>query len=70
MGKRWPPASHKLAVSIEEAAELLHISEAQAWHLTVGVVPYRHQDGSPRWSLRELARSLAGCGRVVYREGP
>jgi hypothetical protein len=30
MGKRWPPAGRKLAVSVEEAAEALHVSVDQA----------------------------------------
>ena len=32
------------------------------------VQPHRHQDGSERWPLRELARVLADTGRVVGPE--
>jgi hypothetical protein len=58
----------KLAVNIPEAAEALGVSEGMARLLASTVQPHRHQDGSERWPLRELARVLADTGRVVGPE--
>ena len=53
-----------LAVTIDQAAELLAIPRPVAARLAAQVEPYRHADGSERWPLRELARVLADCGGV------
>ena len=52
------PTFEPLAVTLDQAAELLGkpVDEIQA--AAAQVQPYTHHDGSPRWSLRELRIAL------------
>lgn len=59
--------SRPLAVTIAEAAELLDLPVRTVRRYVRHIEPYRHADGSPRWSLKELARFHADTGRVVTR---
>jgi hypothetical protein len=47
-----------VAVTVEDAAEMLAVPLGRVAAAAERVAPYRHQDGSSRWSLRELEREL------------
>jgi hypothetical protein len=47
-----------VAVTVEDAAELLAEDLARVAAAAAVVEPYTHNDGSHRWSLRELEREL------------
>jgi hypothetical protein len=59
-----------LAVTIEEAAELLGRSARDMRRTARHVEPDRHADGSACWPLRELARVLADAGGPSKGMGP
>jgi hypothetical protein len=63
-GAGFAHTTRPLAVTIDQAAELLDIPRDMAARLARDVQPYRHRDGSARWPLRELARALADCDGV------
>jgi hypothetical protein len=60
-------ASGPLAVTVDQAVELLGIPRQDVRRLCRQIRPYVAADGSLRWSYRELCRALADAGRVVGR---
>jgi hypothetical protein len=65
-GKTIPP----VAVTIDQAAELLGVSVEQVEAAARQVEPYRHQDGTPRWSLFELKIALGQPVKRRYKRHP
>jgi hypothetical protein len=47
-----------VAVTLADAAELLRVDPARVEQAAAAVEPYRHHDGTPRWSLAGLAGAL------------
>jgi hypothetical protein len=47
-----------VAATVEDAAELLGLPLRRVRQAAERVEPYRHADGSGRWSLRELEREV------------
>jgi hypothetical protein len=66
MAKSWAQrmTERPLAVTLDQAAELLDRSVSDVRRAAREVEPYWHANGTPRWPLRELARVLADCGGV------
>jgi hypothetical protein len=56
--RAWRRGSQPVAATLEQCAELLGVDLAQVEVAAVGLEPYEHADGSPRWSVRELAITL------------
>jgi len=65
--KSWAAITGPLAVSADQAAELLGIGRVDVERLCRQIQPYVAADGTPRWSYRELCQALADTGRVVGR---
>lgn len=59
------PTHQRLAVTLEQAAEQLGVPLRDIKRAAVGVEPYIAHGGVKKWPIRELARVLADCGRVV-----
>jgi hypothetical protein len=51
-----------IAATVEDAAELLGLPLPRVAAAAARVTPYRHADGSGRWSVRELERELGQPG--------
>jgi hypothetical protein len=66
----FDPQPRPVATTLERAAELLGAEVAAVAAAAAGLRPYTHRDGSPRWSLRELARELGGTAQAGSRARP
>jgi hypothetical protein len=63
----WVARPARLAVTIDQAAEALGVPVRDVERAARRVEPYIAAGGVPKWPIRELARTLADCGRVVGR---
>jgi len=62
MGATWEEREQRLyrplAVPLADAAEVLDVDLDAVQAAARGIQPYRHADGSPRWSLLHLRVAL------------
>jgi hypothetical protein len=56
--RAWRKGSRPVAATLEQCAKLLGVDLAQVEAAAVGLEPYEHADGTPRWSVRALAVTL------------
>jgi hypothetical protein len=66
--RAWRRGSQPVAATLERAAELLGQDLAAVEQAAAGLEPYRHADGTLRWSVRALAVTL-GLERRRTRSG-